>query len=227
MKSLNSIHSSFLPIIINQIYQEPLKSLFENILPKTNFQPKEEEIFRVFQMPLNKIRVVIIGLEPSNIPYNATGLSFINGTREVPKSLNNIYKEIFNSTGVKGNINLWEGQGIFLLNSALTVETGNSRSHLPYWETFTKNIVQYISYNNPCIWFLWGNTPRSFLENIYKPFMVDGYDQKLIKDIPINKQYNYVFRTDSPLKESAFLGCNHFKFTNIILEKLKETKINW
>ena len=227
MNKLNIIHSSFLPVISNQVQQEPLKSLFENVLPSNSFQPKEEEIFRVFKMPLNNIRVVIIGLEPSNIPGNATGLSFINGTKEVPSSLSTIYKEIFNSTGLEANINWWEGQGIFLLNSALTVETGNSRSHLQHWELFTKTIIRYISYNNPCIWFLWGRTPRSFQGNIYKPFLVKNYDQKLIKDIPINKQYNYVFRADSPLNESVFLGCNHFYQANVILEKLKETKIDW
>ncbi len=203
---LREIHSSILPVVRNEIYQEPLKSFFESILPQTNFQPKEEEIFKVFKMPLNKIRVVILGTEPITTISN---------------------KEIFKITYNKVDISSWEGQGIFLLNTALTVETGNSGSHLSYWRTFTENIIRYISYNNPCIWFLWGKVPRSFQGNIYRPFLVEGYNQSLIKDIPVNKQYNYVFRANSFLNEEAFLGCKHFYQANVILEKLKETKIDW
>ncbi len=233
MKPLDIIHNSWLPVIGEKVYQEPLLSLNEKILPNISFQPKAEDIFKVFRMPLKDIKVVLIGQDPYSTPGDAIGLSFVNGTNKVPASLRIIYKEINNSTGLQGDIKGWEQQGVFLLNSALTVETGKPASHLSYWEDFTKTIIRYISYNNPCIWFLWGKMSQKFKPDINKSFLVKGYNDRTIQDIPITDSYNYIFEAPHPASEaysggnSGFYGCNHFIYTNIILEKLRKTKIKW
>lgn len=233
MIKLEGIHKSFLPVIYSGINQEPLKSLFESILPAISFQPREENIFKVFRMPIDRIKIVVIGQDPYSIPNKASGLCFLNETNKVSNSLKNIYREINSSTDMEGDIHCWEQQGIFLLNSALTVETGNPGSHISYWELFTSTIIRYISYKNPCIWFLWGKMAQKFEKDIYSPFIVKGYDNKLIQDIPISNQYNYILKAPYPVTESyskgtsGFYGCNHFKYANVILEKLKETKIQW
>ena len=60
MNPIDKIHKDWFPII-NLLYQEPLASLNENILPNISFQPKKENIFNVFQNPINNIKVVILG----------------------------------------------------------------------------------------------------------------------------------------------------------------------
>lgn len=232
MKPLDIIHNSWLPVIGKEVYQEPLLSLNEKVLPNISFQPSAENIFKVFRMPLKDVKVVLIGQDPYSVPGDAVGLSFINGTNKVPPSLRNIYKEILNSTGLQGNINNWEQQGVFLLNSALTVETGKPGSHLSYWRKFTENVIRYISYNNPCIWLLWGRAAQSFKSHITNPFILKGYE-KFIQDLPINDKFNYILEAPHPVAEvysggnSGFFGCNHFIYTNFILDKTRKNQINW
>jgi len=99
--------------------------------------PSRENIFKVFEMNVNVIKLVILGQDPYHNPNQAHGLSFSVPTgRKVPRSLKNIYKEllieflerkyIFNS----GNLERWfSTEKIFLLNSALSVTHNKPASH--------------------------------------------------------------------------------------------------
>lgn len=55
-----NIHESWQPVT-SLLYQEPLTTLNREILPNISHQPSKENIFNVFQMPVNSIRVVILG----------------------------------------------------------------------------------------------------------------------------------------------------------------------
>lgn len=73
------------------------------------------------------IKVVILGQDPYHNPGQACGLSFsVNDGVPLPKSLINIYKELYDDLGIKpaktGNLEKWFKQGVFLLNAVLTVE---------------------------------------------------------------------------------------------------------
>jgi uracil-DNA glycosylase len=231
MRPLDIIHDSWKPIL-NKLYQEPISALNNNILPNISFQPKAENIFRVFKMPLKDIKIVLLGQDPYSTPGDAIGLSFVNGTTKTPASLRVIYKEILNSTGKEANIHTWEEQGVFLLNSALTVETGKPLSHINYWRDFTLNLIRFISYENPCIWFLWGKKAQEFEGDIYNSFNATPYAASNIKEIPISN-YNYILKAPHPASEaysggkSGFYGCNHFIYSNYILGKLRKSTINW
>lgn len=51
----------------------------------------------------------------------------------------------------------WEKQGVLLLNTYLTVKSGETGSHIKLWENFSEELLKYISSHNPNIrWFLWG-----------------------------------------------------------------------
>ena len=130
MKPTDLIHSSWKPIF-HKLYESPLIDLNEAILPIISYQPAPMNIFRVLAMPVNEVKVVLLGQDPYPTPGDAIGLSFVNGTAKVPASLRIIYKEILDSTG-KGTVDIhsWEKQGVFLLNTALTVETGKPGSHI-------------------------------------------------------------------------------------------------
>jgi len=220
--------------VMNILYQEPLSTLNEQILPNISYQPKAPDIFNVFSVPINSIKVVILGQDPYPTPGDAVGLSFINGTDKIPVSLRNIYKEILDSTGIEEvHPKQWQEQGVFLLNTALTVETGKAGSHLKYWENFTKRVITHISINQPCLWVLWGRKAEAFSLNIDKKYMVKGYDKNTIENIPINPDWNYVLTAPHPAAEAyaggnaGFFGCNHFYYINSILKNKSLKEIKW
>lgn len=244
MNPKSIIHSSWNPLL-SILNREPLTTLNRDILPNISYQPKAENIFKVFSMPLNQIKVVILGQDPYPTPGDAIGYSFATiKERKIPKSLNIIQQEIINeglpkfSVKEDGNysddwkeLKHWTEQGVFLLNTALTVETAKAGSHLKYWSDWTKQVIQFISKQNPCIWILWGKKAEDFIPNILNPYHVKGYDKDTIEDIPTHPDYNYVLTAPHPAAElysggnAGFYGCNHFLFVNKILAKLGKDKI--
>lgn len=229
--------------ITSLLYQEPLTILKEQILPNCSYQPKKENIFRVFQMPVNKIKVVILGQDPYPIPGNAIGRAFaVSENTKIPAILKIIQKELSDEIPLSipyagkdwKTLEHWQDQGVFLLNTALTVETGRAGSHLKYWEEFTKIVISYISVTQPCIWLLWGKKAEKFIPYINQnPFFVKNYDKETIKSIPSNEDWNYILTAPHPAAEiyiggkAGFYGCNHFIYTNEILKNLKKQTINW
>lgn len=215
MKLLEKVDKDFIPIIRSSIYQEPLKSLIERILPEISFQPRKEDIFKAYRMSLKDIKVVLIGQEPENIPRIYDG--YINDeTKKVSNSLDIIYRELNANLSLNEGTDFLNRQGVFLLNLALTVQTGRPGSHLSHWESFSKNIIEFISYNNPCIWIIWDKLPKRIIGSIYNPFIVKGYSTDIIQDIPINNNYNYILLDSCKLIQS-----------NIILDKMNKPKIDW
>ena len=242
MNPLEIVDPSWRNIINSLSYQEPLQQLNEEILPNISYQPAKQDIFRVFETPVNKIRVVILGQDPYPTPGNAVGRAFaINENAKIPASLRIIREEIVQSVPWSveeiskwQTLDHWTEQGVFLLNTALTVETGRAGSHLKYWEEFTKRIISYISSEQPCIWMLWGRKAQNFIPYIKgEVFRVSGYDRETIKLISGNPYMNYVLTAPHPAAEAyaggnaGFYKCNHFLFINEILIKNKQSPINW
>lgn len=93
--------------------------------------PPKDKMFNCFRMtPLSKISVVILGQDPYHQPGQAMGLSFsVPRGVPVPPSLRNIYKEIGKGNPGHGDLTSWAEQGVFLLNSLLSVEEGKPMSH--------------------------------------------------------------------------------------------------
>lgn len=238
LNPLNSINCSWNPIK-HLLYEDPnLVHLRDELLPNISYQPKRENIFRAFSMPLKNIKVVILGQDPYPTPGDAVGYAFAKPPlKKFPVSLRNIQKEVVDSGMINdsGEIDLyaWVDQGVLLLNTALTVETGKAGSHLKYWENFTNKVINYISSAQPCIWILWGAKAQSFAKSIRNPVMVRGYDKETIKNIPIQDGANYVLTAPHPAAEAyaggkaGFFGCNHFYYTNEILKAQRLQPIIW
>ena len=158
-----------------------IKIIDEQRLTKTIYPPKEQ-VFRVFDLPLKDIKVVILGQDPYHNPDQACGLSFsVNDGVPLPKSLINIYKELHDDLGIKpaktGNLESWFKQGVFLLNAVLTVEKNSPASHSKMgWENFTDYIIENISEKNENVIFvLWGTYARS------KNKLIDSAKHKIIE----------------------------------------------
>ncbi len=144
--------------------------------------PPKELVFKVFDLPLQDIKVVILGQDPYHNPGQACGLSFsVNDGVPLPKSLINIYKELYDDLGITpaktGNLEKWFKQGIFLLNSVLTVEEYSPASHSNVgWQDFTDYIIETISQkNNNVVFVLWGSYARS------KKTLIDSSRHKIIE----------------------------------------------
>lgn len=238
-----NMHEDWTPLK-GLLYQEPLTTLNSCILPEISYQPKKENIFKVFEMPLKSIKVVILGQDPYPTPGDAIGRAFaVSEQTKFPASLRIISQEIekegfdLSNFPVEGQawktLEHWQEQGVFLLNTALTVETGKAGSHLKYWEEFTKIAISLISSQQPCIWILWGKKAEVFKPYIKNPFLVKGYDKELIQHIPTNDDWNYILTAPHPAAEAysggnaGFYGCNHFYYTNSILKKRKQKEIKW
>lgn len=179
------MHSSWEEIFNNYPKIDELNNMIKEIdeqrLTKTIYPPKEQ-VFRVFDLPLKDIKVVILGQDPYHNPGQACGLSFsVNDGVPLPKSLINIYKELHDDLGIKpaktGNLESWFKQGVFLLNAVLTVEKNSPASHSKMgWENFTDYIIENISEKNENIVFvLWGTYARS------KNKLIDPSKHKIIE----------------------------------------------
>lgn len=182
--------------------------------------PAPENLFRTFWLtPFSKLKVVILGQDPYHNPGQAHGLCFsVPKGIALPPSLKNIYKEIEKDLGIKkdfssGNLEDWAKQGVFLLNSILTVISGQAASYRNQgWEEFTDSVIKIISDKKEGVVFiLWGNYARS-------------------KKNLINSKKHLILEAPHPSPLSAyagFFGSKHFSQANDYLAKNKEKTIEW
>jgi uracil-DNA glycosylase len=125
---------------------EPSKDLLDRIeqeLAKLqNLTPNPNQVMRAFELPIAKVRVLLLGQDPYPTQGMACGLAFANapGTK-TPQSLKNLMKELESDLpGVSATADLakWSDQGVMLLNSALTTVVGTSGAHQKIWREFTE-----------------------------------------------------------------------------------------
>lgn len=187
---------------------------------KKDIYPPQKEIFKAFFLTeFNNIKVVILGQDPYYKYNQANGLAFsVNKNVNIPPSLKNIYKEITidlskNYNFEHGDLKGWAKQGVFLLNSILTVESGKPGSHSHIgWQNFTDMVIYIINkYLNGVVFLLWGRISRK-------------------KEKIINSDKHYILQASHPSPLSAyngFFGCRHFSKTNRLLIMQKKIPINW
>lgn len=199
-------------------FSDIMEFVDEEYKTKTVYPPYDE-IFNAFAFtPLKNVKVVILGQDPYHEKGQAHGLAFSTPHgRPIPRSLKNIFKEINAEYGHEipesGCLESWARQGVFLLNTVLTVEDGNANSHSKCgWQTFTDNVIKILdSQNQPIVFMLWGKQAEKKKELIKNP-------------------RHLVLVTSHPSPFSArrgFFGCNHFKEANEFLAENGKEKIDW
>ena len=176
--------------------------------------PPKEDIFNAFNLtPFKKIRVVILGQDPYHGPSQAHGLAFsVKSPSKPPPSLRNIFKEL-NISPQHGDLTSWAEQGVFLLNTALTVRQSQANSHQKQgWEEFTDDTIRAISeYSHFTIFVLWGKPAEK------KEALIDTGKHIILKSAH-----------PSPLSaHRGFLGCGHFTTINKELKKRQLPIIDW
>ena len=196
-----------------------IKDFIDGEYESKTIYPPYDEIFNAFKLtPLSNVKVVILGQDPYHEPGQAHGLAFStpNG-RPIPRSLKNIFKEINDEYDYpipeSGCLEYWARQGVFLLNTVLTVEKGNANSHSKCgWQTFTDNVIEILNeQNQPIVFLLWGKQAEK-------------------KKELITNHNHLVLVTSHPSPFSArrgFFGSNHFKLANEFLKENKKEEIDW
>lgn len=181
--------------------------------------PPGNQIFSAFShTPFNAVKVVIVGQDPYHGPGQANGLCFsVAPGLKLPPSLQNIYKEIESDIGLpmskNGDLRSWANQGVFLLNTTLTVRAGSPASHHGKgWERFTDAAIKALSNERDgLVFLLWGKPAQS------KEKLIDATKHFILKAAH-----------PSPLSAyNGFFGCRHFSKANKILLDLGKTPIHW
>ncbi len=182
--------------------------------------PAAEDVFNAFSCTeFNQIKVVILGQDPYHGPNQAHGLSFsVQKGVKTPPSLKNMYKALQHDfpdfiLPEHGCLQSWAEQGVFLLNTVLTVEQGKAHSHAKIgWERFTDKVIALINeHAQDVVFLLWGS-----------------HAQKKAGLIDASKHHILTAAHPSPLSAyRGFFECGHFAQTNQILIDSGRTPINW
>ena len=163
------------------------------------------------------VKVVILGQDPYHEPGQAHGLccSVREGV-ELPASLRNIYKELWDDLGVSrptGCLTDWAKQGVLLLNAVLTVRQGQAGSHAGKgWEIFTDHVIELLNQReDPMVFLLWGNYARQ------KKALITNPAHRILETVH-----------PSPLSASrGWFGCRHFSRANELLASMGKSPIMW
>ncbi len=196
---------------------EAFRKLNQRILKDERIRPvlpTKENRFRVFkETALSDVKVVIIGQDPyHNVYYDDTpaamGRAFAcSGLNRAQPSLKNIVKELESdidvTLGFDYTLQHWVDQGVFLLNTALTVRQSDAGSHASYWKEFTQLVMETLNKKDNLVFILWGNHAKS-----YKKYLT-------------NKTHKFIESTHpSPFSaHNGFFGSKPFTKCNELLKE--------
>jgi len=189
--------------------------------------PPKMFIFNCFKKtPLEDAKVILIGQDPYYNRGEANGLAFsVDEHMSIPDSLSNMFallgKDVPEANvGIyttNGDLTKWAQRGVLLLNSALTVKSGDPGSHSDMWRIFTKEVIKIIC---------------KFRKKQGIVFIALGKNaQEHIKDI--DTTVHRVITASHPSSRARFSGAepfaasNIFSKTNEALKELKLEPIDW
>ncbi|MCI5652746.1 MAG: uracil-DNA glycosylase [Lachnospiraceae bacterium] len=220
---MGAIQNDWLQAVGGEFRKPYYKELYDFVKEEYSTRviyPPADDIFNALHLtPLKEVKVVILGQDPYHNEHQAHGLSFsvLPDQREIPPSLQNIYKELHDDLGCyipdNGYLEKWARQGVLMLNTVLTVRAHQANSHQGHgWEQFTDAILEAVNQEDrPIVYLLWGRPAQSKIPMLTNP-------KHLILKAP----------HPSPLSAyRGFFGCRHFSQTNAFLESHGASPIDW
>jgi uracil-DNA glycosylase len=201
-----------------KLYYQKLRAFLKAEYTQRAVYPNMYDLFSAFKVtPYEDVKVVILGQDPYHGEGQAHGMAFsVKPGVPVPPSLQNIYKELQNSLGLKipnnGYLMKWAAQGVFLLNTVLTVRRGQPHSHQGKgWETFTDHVIGLLNQReDPVVFLLWGSPA-----------------QRKAKLITAPRHKILTAAHPSPFSAHGFFGCDHFPKANAFLEAMNKASIDF
>lgn len=201
-------------------YWQSLNSFLDVEYSKYKVFPPRELVFNAFKLtPLSEVKVVVIGQDPYHEEGQAMGLAFsVPNSCKCPPSLVNIFKEIEIETGKAckrvGDLTYLTKQGVFLINSILTVREGKPLSHkCKEYELFISDLLKFINkLEQPIVYMLWGGSAQKYEKYITNP---NHFVIKRTHPSPLGANHGGWFN------ENTFNSCNEF------LRKKNVKTIEW
>ena len=181
------------------------------------YLPAGPHVLRAFELPLDRVKVLIVGQDPYPTPGHAVGLSFAVAPEvsPLPHSLLNIFTELGTDLGLPrpttGDLTPWAERGVLLLNRVLTVSPGQPASHRGQgWEDLTAAAIDALAQRGgPLVAILWGRDARGLVPRLH--------------GIPCVESAH-----PSPLSaRSGFFGSRPFSRANDHLRRLGAAPIDW
>ncbi|AAG02937.1 putative uracil DNA glycosylase UNG [Betaentomopoxvirus amoorei] len=197
---------------LDVIDKKQLEYAHHKLKNESIIKPSINNIFKCFKyFNPDQVKVIILGQDPYPTVGMADGLAFScsNNSNYIPKSLQNIIKEILkqnkkydmmkniNMNYINVNLEFLAKQQILLFNTILTVGD-EPMSHKHIWESFSNSIIKKLSLiNNNIVFILFGAKAHNkiyFIENKKNHCIIktshpsnlscykDGYD----KYVPFN-----------------------------------------
>lgn len=185
--------------------------------------PPAKDIWNAFKLTdFEKVRVVILGMDPYYSPGSANGLAF--SSNKITPSLEVIFKELkleFNAVRTNPDLTDWAEQGVLMINACLTTVQGRSNAHKNIgWEKLTGHVLGMLARTTgPKVFMLWGRDAKDVGDKYIVPKMTSG--QHLILKAIHPQAENYGDGT------YTFTGCNHFRRANEFLGERKKGRIKW
>ena len=201
-------------------YYRDLYQFVKEEYSKHVIYPPSDDIFNALHLtPLSEVKALILGQDPYHNENQAHGLSFsvLPQQKDIPPSLQNIYKELSDDLGCyipnNGYLEKWAKQGVLLLNTVLTVRAHQANSHQGKgWEYFTDAIIQAVNaQDRPIVYMLWGRPAQSKIPMLHNP-------------------KHLILKASHPSPLSAyrgFFGCRHFSQANAFLQENGVEPIDW
>jgi len=221
-----ALEHSWQSLIGDQFDQPYMQTLREFLLSekragKRVYPPGPHMFAAMDLVPVEQVKIVIIGQDPYHGPNQAMGLSFsVPKDQPLPPSLRNIYTEIqedmgqsIDFNGASGDLSHWAEQGVLLLNAVLSVQHAQAASHQGKgWEQFTDELVKRLANRREgLIFMLWGS-----------------YAQKKAAQVAAERHHLLKAPHPSPLSaHRGFFGCKHFSAANRLLEQQALAPIDW
>ncbi|WP_232225466.1 uracil-DNA glycosylase [Leucobacter salsicius] len=179
--------------------------------------PPEADVYRAFERPLARVRVLVVGQDPYPTPGHAMGYAFAaaRDVRPLPRSLANLYRELHDDLGIDPaphpDISAWADQGVLLLNRVLTVRAGEAGAHRRMgWERVTDCAIDALAARGgPLVAILWGNDARALAPRLAATTVIESAHP-------------------SPLSaRRGFFGSRPFSRANAALEAQGAAPIDW
>lgn len=218
-----ALENDWVQAVGNEFKQPYYKQLYEFVKQEYSTRviyPPAEDIFNALHLtPLKEVKVLILGQDPYHNVNQAHGLSFsvLPEQRNIPPSLQNIYRELHDDLGCyipdNGYLEKWARQGVLLLNTVLTVRAHQANSHQGKgWEKFTDAIIKAVNtQERPIVYMLWGRPAQTKIPMLTNP-------NHLILKAPHPSPFS---------ADRGFFGCRHFSQANEFLEAHGVSPVDW
>ena len=206
------VHPSWFSIL--EPLEDDIVSTFD-LVSQGQYIPAIDRILAPLSIPVDEVKVVIVGQDPYPNAEYADGFAFSVQSEVItfPASLINIFKELESDLGtplpVDGNLERWSRQGVLLINRTLTTIPGESHTHQRSgWMAITDVIIREVA-SKGAIGILWGGNAQQ---------MSDYFDD------------SRVIKSAHPSPLSAyrgFFGSKPFSQCNAMLTENGKTEITW